>query len=215
MDELAGTLMTSPFRSTDCGTPRDRAAMAPAFGDLFTRTKRFEAGMRYLDAEISLRPADESLRLIRGRLAHFAGDNARAEREFRGILSADPGSQAALEELEGLLNGLGQAAAAERESLAAAESQPRNLANNLRAAIICDSHGDDAKSIRCLLAAERSGPVTSGVELGLARKLFKLERLDESLAHLAEARRISLYEGDPAMTDSIGRAIENILSQMR
>ena len=89
------------------------------------------------------------------------------------------------------------------------------MANNLRAAIINDSHGDDAQSVRCLLAAERSGPVTSGVELWLARKLFTLGRPDEGLTHLAEARRISLVEGDPAVTESISQAIEHVLSQMR
>ena len=196
-------------------TPRDRAAMAPAFADFFTRTKRFEDGRRYLDGEIARRPGDQSLRLIRGRLARLSGDSAAAEREFRAILAADPGNQGALEELLGLLNASGQAAAAEKESLAATDLQPRNVANNLRAAIINDSHGDDAQSVRCLLAAERSGPVTSGVELWLARKLFTLGRPDEGLTHLAEARRISLVEGDPAVTESISQAIEHVLSQMR
>ena len=49
-------------------SPRDRAAMAPAFADLYTRTKRFDEGRCLLDAEIAARPADGSLRLLRGRL---------------------------------------------------------------------------------------------------------------------------------------------------
>jgi Flp pilus assembly protein TadD len=195
--------------------PGDRAAMAPAFADLFTRTKRFDEGRRYMDGEILRRPADQGLRLIRGRLARLAGDSAGAEREFRGILAADPGNQGALEELVGLLGGLGQSAAAEKESLSAADSQPRNQANDLRSAIIHDRRGDDEQAVRCLLAAERSGPVTSGVELWLARKLLGLGRPDEALTHLAEARRISVYEGDPAATESIGQAIEHVLSQLR
>jgi len=195
--------------------PGDLALMAPAFSDLFTRTGRFDEGRRYLDGEISRRPADESLRLIRGRLARLAGDNASAEREFRAVLAADPGSQGALEALVSLLNRLGRTAAAEKEILAAVDNQPRNQANNLRAAVLHDAHGDEAKCIRCLLAAERSGPVTSAFELQLAQKLFKLERLDDALDHLAEARRISLYEGDSAVTESIRRIIEHILSQMR
>ena len=204
------------LRSTSASCPpRDRAAMAPAYADFYTRTRRFEEGRRYLDGEILGRPADESLRLLRGRLAGLAGDSSSAEREFRAILAADPGNQAALEELVSLLDAHGQPAAEQRESLAASERQPRNLANNLRAAIIYDSNGDDAQAIRCLLAAEHSGPVTSGVELQLARKLFKLERLDEALTHLGEAERISLYEGNPAATDSIRRAIESILAQLR
>jgi tetratricopeptide (TPR) repeat protein len=195
-------------------TPRDRAAMAPAFADLFSRTRRFDEGARYLDGESARRPADLSLRLIRGRLARLSGDSAAAERVFRGLRAADPSNPQALEELVSLLSAAGQAGAAEKETLAAVDSQPRNQANNLRAAIFYDSHGDDAQSVRFLLAAERSGPVTSGVELTLARKLFNLKRPDDALSHLAEARRISLYEGDPGVTKSIEQGIEHIFSQM-
>jgi hypothetical protein len=56
--------------------------------------------------------------------------------------------------------------------------------------------------------------VTAAVELQLARKLFGLHRLDETLTHLAEARRISLYEGDPAATASISHAVEGLWSQL-
>jgi tetratricopeptide (TPR) repeat protein len=195
--------------------PRDRVAMAPAFADLFTRTRRFDDGRRYLDGEISRHPTDASLRLLRGRLSRLAGDNAGAERELRAILAADPGNPGALEELVNMLGALGRTAEAEKATLGALERQPRNLANNLRAAIICDTRGDDAQAVRSLLAAERSGPVTSGVELWLARKLFGLRRPDEALTRLAEARRISSYEGDPAVTRSIGQAIENVMRQMR
>jgi tetratricopeptide (TPR) repeat protein len=195
-------------------SPGEVASMAPAFSDFFTRTKRFDEGKRYLDAEISRRPADESLRLLRGRLEHLSGDNASAEREFRAVLCADPGSQGALEALVSLLNGLGQTAAADKEILAAVNNQPKNQANTLRAAIIYDMRGNEAQCIPCLLAAERSGPVTPGVEMHLAQELFKLKRLDEALDHLAEAKRISLYGGDPAVTESIGRVIKHVLSQM-
>jgi len=194
--------------------PRDLAAMAPAFADLFTRTRRFEEGRRYLDAEVSERPADEGLRMVRGRLARFAGDNAAAEREFRGILAENPGSQPALEALVNLLGQTGHPDAAQEASLSALDRQPRNLANDLRAAIIYDTRGDAAQSARCLIAAEESGPLTAAVELQLARKLFDLHRIDETLTHLAEARRLSAYEGDPAMTDSIAQAIERIWSQL-
>jgi tetratricopeptide (TPR) repeat protein len=195
--------------------PRDLAAMAPAFADLFTRTRRFEEGRRYLDEEISLRPGDVSLRFLRARLARFAGDTASAEREFRAILANDPGDTRALEELVGLLARLGQRDAAERESVDATASQPRNLANDLRSAVIYDTRGDYAEAVACLLAAERCGPVTSGVEVRLAQRLFGLGRLDEALAHLALARRIASYEGDPAQVESIGRAIGNLRPQVR
>ena len=62
-----------------------------------------------------------------------------------------------------------------------------------------------------LLAAERSGPVTSGVELHLARKYVGLHQPEQVLTHLAEARRISWYEGDPAET----KTIEGIIAQFK
>src|SRR5208283_694527 len=67
--------------------PRDRALMAPAFADLYTRTQRYDEGRRYLDGEVARAPADMALRLLRGRLARLAGDTASAEREFRSILA--------------------------------------------------------------------------------------------------------------------------------
>ncbi|HEY5080253.1 MAG TPA: tetratricopeptide repeat protein [Opitutaceae bacterium] len=198
----------------DSAPPRDAAAMAPAFADLFTRTRRFEDGRRYLDAEIARRPADESLRLLRGRLARLGGDTAAAEREFRALLAQNPGSQGALEALIGLLDETGQRDGAEKASLEAVGPQPRNLANNLRASIIFDSRGDAERSVDCLLAAEKSGPLTTAVELQLAHKLFGLQRLDETLAHLAVARRISLYWDDPAVTNSITEAIDGIWARL-
>ncbi len=194
--------------------PRDRAAMAPAFADLFTRTKRFEEGARFLDAEISRSPNDASLKLLRSRLLRLSGDNAGAEREYRAILEGDPSNQAALEAIVKLLAESGDSSGAEKASLSAVDLQPRNLANNLRAAIIYDSRGDNPQAVKCLIAAERSGPVTAAVEDRLAAKLLVLQRLDETLFHLGEARRISAFEGDPQATDAIGRSIDYIWTRL-
>jgi hypothetical protein len=114
----------------------------------------------------------------------------------------------------GLLGEAGQRDAAEKVSLEAVARQPRNLANNLRASVIYDSRGDVPQSVNCLIAAEKSGPITTAVELQLAHKLFSLQRLDETLAHLAVARRISLYGDDPATTKSITQAIDGIWAQL-
>jgi tetratricopeptide (TPR) repeat protein len=194
--------------------PKDRAAMAPAFAEIFMRTRRLEEGRRYLDDEVSRRPADRSLLFTRGRFARYAGDVAAAERDFREILAEDPEDQSALDELEGLLDKHGQSTKAQEECLAATVYQPRNLANNLRAALIYDSQHNDEKMVGSLLAAERSGHVTSLVEFKLAQKLFDLGRLDEALVHLAEARRISLYEGAPSLTQELSLAIERLRSHM-
>lgn len=194
--------------------PRDLALMAPAFADFFVRTKRFDEGRRYLDSEVSQRPADRSLRLIRGDLLHMSGDDVAAEREYRAVLADDPADPSALEKHLYLLGRAGQSEAAEQECLLAERHQPGNQANDLRAAKIYDLRHDDEQSVGCLLAAERSGPVNSGVEFSLARKLLRLDRPDEALAHFAEARRLSLLEGDPAVTDAIGRAIGQIRSRL-
>ena len=60
--------------------------------------------------------------------------------------------------------------------------------------------------MRNLVAAERSGPVDATFELTLALKLYQLRRPDEMMEHLAEARSLSTYEGNPAVTDSIDRS---------
>jgi tetratricopeptide (TPR) repeat protein len=195
-------------------TPRDRASLAPAFADLFTRTLRFDEGRRYLDSEIAMRKSDLSLRLLRARLTELSGDQAGAEKEFRAILTADPSHTGAQEELVRLLVATGRKDEADKATLAAVDSQPRNQGNTLRAAIFYDSHGDDAQVVHSLLSAERCGPVNTGVELMLGKKLFALKRPDEALSHLAEARRVSLYEGDPSLTKSIERGIEGIFSQL-
>ncbi len=195
-------------------TPRDRVLIAPAFADLYTRTRRFVEGRRYFDEAVSRHPADASLRLLRGRLARLGGDTAAAEQEFRAILAGDPANQGATAELVGLLDQTGQTAAAEQATLAAAQFQPRNQTNSLRAAIICEQRGDDPNALRYLTAAERSGPVTSGVELHLARKYFDRRQPDEALTHLAEARRISWLEGNPEATRSIDAIMAKVRAQL-
>jgi tetratricopeptide (TPR) repeat protein len=195
-------------------TERDRAAMAPAYADLFTRSRNLDGGIRYLDDEISRRPADRSLVILRARLLVLSGDKAGAEREYRAVLKADPASQPALEGLLRILAESGKADAAEAETISAVDSQPSNLANNLRAAILLDGRHDDAGAVKCLLAAEKSGAVTSAVEFRLAQGLFKLGDFDGTLTHLAIARRISVYEGNPSTTDSIDRAIDSLWSRL-
>jgi Flp pilus assembly protein TadD len=195
-------------------TPRDRAALAPAFVELYVRSRRFDEGRRYLGNMMSQRPADQGLRQLSGRLELFSGDRAAAEREFRTVLAADPANQGAFEELVGLLSKEGRARDEEKESLEATRSQPGNFTNNLRASVICDLRHDDGEVVRCLLAAERSGPVTSGVEINLARKLMGQGRPDDALLHLAEARLISAFEGDPAATAAISQVIGTVLSRL-
>jgi tetratricopeptide (TPR) repeat protein len=193
---------------------RDRAAMAPAYADLFTRSKNFDEGIRYLDGEISRRPSDRSLGILRARLLVLSGDNSGAEKEYRALLKADPGSQPALEGLIRLLAEAGRTDAAESESVGAVDSQSSNLANNLRAAILLDGRHDDAGAVKCLLAAEKCGAVTSAVEFRLAQGLFKLGDFDGTLTHLGIARRVSVYEGNSSTTESIDRAIDGLWSRL-
>ena len=193
-------------------TPREQVALAPAFGDLFARTQRPDEHRRHLDALLAQQPNNADLHLLRAQLARSQKDKVAAERDLRAILARDPGHQAGLEALIALLNETRQTAAADQATLAAVDRQSRNQANNLRAALLSERRGDDEAQIRFLRAAERSGMVTSGVELRLARKLLEHNRPVESLAHLAEARRISLIEGDAGTTAAIDDHIRRLLS---
>jgi len=193
--------------------PRDRVAMVPAYADFYARTKRFEDGRRFLDREIAADPADLGLRLTRGRLARLGGDTVTAEAEYRGVLGADPSSAPALEALVSLLEGEGRSEAAEQAVLEAAPGQPRNHANNLRAAILCDRKHDLAQSLHYLLAAERSGAVTAAIEIRMARTLFAAGHAAEALRHLGEARGLAQDEGDAATVATILQAIAQVRAQ--
>jgi len=144
---LRATLSTCPAR--------DRPLMAPAFADLYTRTRRLDEGRRYLDGEIARAPWDQSLRLLRARMELLSGDAAAAEREYRSVLAEDPANKAALEALVALLGQAGRSADAAQEVLAAAGRQPGNAANDLRGrAAACPP--------RVWAAARGRGPRPSG-----------------------------------------------------
>ena len=201
--------------TAQASTEKERALMAPAFADLFTRTGRLAEGRTYLDGEISRNPGNESLRIARAQFDEFTGDKASAEREYRAILVRDPGNRGALDSLLRLLESSGQTEAADGQALASQALQPRNHANNLRAAAVYGARKDEAQEVRCLLAAEESGPMSSRAESRLARKLLGLGRTDEALAHLGIARRVSRYEGDPSETEQLGRVIESLEQRVR
>lgn len=192
---------------------RDRALMAPAFADLFTRTGRFEEGYAYFAREIAADPANASLEVNLARLAKFGSDTPRAEAAYKAALAVDPANQPALEGLVRLYEAGAQRDKVEQTTLQAAPLQPRNLSNNLRAAILSDSKGDTENAIRYLEAAESSGPIGAAVELRLARTLYSLGKTDQALAHLSEAWRISIYEGDPTATQKIRQMIDTVRSR--
>jgi tetratricopeptide (TPR) repeat protein len=194
---------------------KDPDKLAPPFAALYVRMKRFDEGRGYLDRAIAHHPADTKLRIMRGNLARLAADTAAVEREFRAILANDPGNQGALEALVSQLIDRGQIATAEQESLAVAEQQMKNQLNNLRVATVYEARGDEAQAVRFFSAAERSGPATAAVELRIARKLYQLQRRDEMMTHLAEAKRLSIVEEDPESTESIGQLISRMRAEKR
>lgn len=192
-----------PILTDAARTGADVDLLAPVLVDLWTKTKRFSEGEKFIDDAITRRPDDPRLRLFRASLLRASGDGAGAEREFRAVLALDPSSAEALEGLVGILEGAGRHEEALKESLAAAGNQPGNQANCLRASRALDQAGDADGSLRQLEAAERGDPVNATFELTLALKLYELRRMDGVLEHLALARTLSLGEGDPAVTDSI------------
>lgn len=192
------------------GSGADMDLLAPVLADFWSWTKRFEEGEVFFDKAIARRPGDLRLRLVRAGLVRAAGEGARAEREFRTILAEDPSNEDALEAVVGILDLSGRTHALEEESLAAADFQPRNEANNVRAAKIWEARGDEGRSIHFLEAAERNGPVNATFELTLALKLYRLRRLGEMMTHLAAARSLSMFEGNPTVTESIDRLIARV-----
>ena len=188
---------------------------APPWAALYSRMKRFAEGRAHLDRAIARHPADQKLRLMRGNLARIAGDTAAAEGEFRAILADEPGNQNVLEALVSLLAFLGESAAIEKESLATAEQQTNNQMNDLRVATVYETRGDEAQAVRFLMAAERSGPVNTAIELRIARKQYHLRREDEMMMHLAEAKGLAVIEDDAEAKESIGQLIERMRAEMR
>ena len=183
------------------------ATIAPAYVNFYIRTQRVPEGLAILDDFMTRSPGNPKLAFFRHKLLVAAGEKAGAEDGFRALLAKDPGNQAAQESLVELLQEQGKMAEAAEASRSAAPAQARNQANNLRAAAAAEARGDEADAVAWLRAAERSGPVPAALELRLARKLYGQGQRDEALLHLAWARRISRYEGNPAVTESISAFI--------
>lgn len=204
-EEAGRILRAAAIRETD----PDK--LAPPFAAYYTRMKKFDEGRAYLDRAIARHPGDTKLKVMRGNLERLAGNQAAAEKDFRAVLAADPGNQAALEALVSLLAFLGQADGAEQASLAAADHQAKNQLNNMRVAKIHETRGDETQAVKFLQAAELSGPVASAIEVSIARKLHRLGRNDEALIYLAKAKRLSIGEGDAEITASI----EEVITRLR
>jgi tetratricopeptide (TPR) repeat protein len=196
------------------GSGADLDMLSPVLVAFWTRTRRFDEGGKFLEAAIARRPGDRRLPVVRAGLLDAAGDSSGAERECRAILAADPSNSDALEGLVAILLKTGRQDAAAQESLAEAGFQPRNQDNSLRAAKASEAKGDAEGSVRYLEAAEKSGPVNATFELTLALKLYQLRRMDDMMAHLAEARRLSSHEGNPSVTGSIDTLIARMRLEM-
>lgn len=188
----------------------DTELLAPAVLDVADRARRYEPAVALLDQAIRSKPESAKLRLVRAALRRAAGDKEGAEREMRDVLSAHPGDEDALEGLLSLLTGDGRTAEAASLALSAADSQPMNQENNLRAASALEARGDLDRSALYMEAAERSGPVNATFELSLALKLYRLKRAQGMMERLALARTLSLSEGSPAVTQSIETLIERM-----
>jgi tetratricopeptide (TPR) repeat protein len=196
-------------------TGADIDMLAPVFSQFWTSTRRFEEGVHYFADVIAAHPGDHRLWVARAGLLSALGDQVAAEREFKAVLEKDPSSEDALEAIVAIDEQSGRHDDALRESLDAAPAQPRNQANSLRAAQACDAKGDEQRALSNLIAAERSGPVTATFELTLALKLYKLGQPYEMMVHLAQARKLSLDEGNPAVTEQIGGLVERMRRETR
>jgi tetratricopeptide (TPR) repeat protein len=195
------------------GSGPDLDLVAPVLAGLWTKTKRIGDGIRFLDGRIADWPGDMRLRVVRAGLLRASGSAADAERELRAILAGEPSNQEALEALVSILDEAGRRNETGRLSLLFAKSQPGNQENSLRAARLCEAQGDAEGSARNLQSAELSGPVSATFELTLALKLYRLGRTGEMMTRLARARRLSAYEGNPSVSESIDRLILRMLAE--
>jgi predicted Zn-dependent protease len=193
----------------------DLELLAPVYAELWTRTKQYQDGVRFVDAAILRDPGEFRLRLIRGEMLEESGDLPGAEKEFEGALEGHPSDPEFLEALVGVLSKEGKDSEVSRVSLAYADRQLTNQPNCLRASRACDALGDDTRSAGYLAAAERCGPVNATFELTLALKYYKQGRFAEMMDRLAEAKVLSLSEGNPSVTDSITRLIERMIREAR
>jgi tetratricopeptide (TPR) repeat protein len=208
---LGRYLQAQELLSASARSGADLDLLAPVLSGLWTRTGRLEEGLHVLDAALAARPDDRALGIIRGQVLLSTGDKASAEQAFRRALARHPGDDEALESLISVLEAQGRHEEALVESRAAAALHPMDQDNNVRAAKAWEAEGNEARSMACLEAAEQSGPVNATFELSLALKLYKLGRMPEMMARLAEARTLSLDEGDPSVTQSIGRLIDRMM----
>ncbi|HVZ65949.1 MAG TPA: tetratricopeptide repeat protein [Lacunisphaera sp.] len=188
----------------------DPHRLVPMRAALEIRRHQYDAARAVFDRALVREPHDARLRVMRGNLARIAGHDAEAEREFRAILEAEPGDEAALEALVSLLMASGQTQEAEKASEAMAEAQPRNQLNNLRATQAAEGRGALEASVKYLLRAAQCGPLPTALEVSLARQLHQLGRDNDSLLHLAQARRLSQLDGDAELTGSIEDTIRRL-----
>jgi Flp pilus assembly protein TadD len=206
-DEAKAVLMNAASSGADLDL------LAPVLSDYWTRTRKFADGLGFLGAEIERRPGDMRLRVARAGLLSVSGDDPAALAAFKGILADDPSSEDALESAVALLTKTGKADDAAALSLSAAPSQPRNQANSLRAAQACGAKSDAEGEVANLEAAERSGPITSTFELTVALKLYKLGRSREMMEHLAEAQRLSVFDGNRSVAESISKLVARMRAE--
>jgi Tfp pilus assembly protein PilF len=87
--------------------------------------RRLEIALKEADAEVERSPADIGARLIGAMAAQAAGNHDDAERRFREVLSADPGSRVAAKNLASIYLSRGENLVfAEQLARRAVEQQP-------------------------------------------------------------------------------------------
>jgi tetratricopeptide (TPR) repeat protein len=195
----------------------DLDLLAPAYADFFSREKRYSDALQFIDQALLKHKGDRRLQLVRASVLRVSGYFLDARNAYQAILMADPSNEDALEGLVAALDASGETAIRDEMVLHFERLQQRNQANNLRALRLHEKanemlgqKSDEPGAIRAMIAAERSGPVTSTFELTLALKLYRAERMTEMMDHLAEARLLSLDEGNPSVTASLEALIQRM-----
>lgn len=183
---------------------------APALADFYTRSKREKDGKAWFARAIRARPNDSRLKLSYANFLRTAGENAEAEALAWKLWKADGINPDAIETLAAVLQAEGKQKELDDLSDWAGPNGGGDVANDLREIKLWEAKKNEANALWYMMQAEAHGPTNATFELTLALKLYQANRLPEALQRLAIGARLSQYEGNPQVTESIVRLIARL-----
>lgn len=182
-----------------------------ALAEVWAETAQLGKAREFFGRMLKKMPHSRYLRRSYADLLMRCGDHPAAERFYREIWQLEPGDEGALVRLSQLLTQAGKQGEALELMLEGYRFQPRNYANNARLAQIFDARNEAERAAEFMKAMTESGPANSALCLRLAQRLGQLNRRDEMMVVLRQAREAAEWEGNDVML----RAIEKMVQDAR